>query len=235
MTQPSVYSLAATWWEALVRPDQAARLVVESDAGRGLSRFLTVLVSLLYGLYGTGMGLFRGMVPAAVSGAKLPLLYLFTLAVALPAFYFLNCLAGPRLGFRAVCRLLLLALSANAAALASFVPVAWFFALTTGRAEYNFIVLMHVAVFAISGALSIVVIGVVFRATARHVGLRFRPAFLLGWAMLYGLVGSQMSWVLRPWIGSHDMPYTVLRPIEGSFFEAVFVVIRSVLRTLEWI
>ena len=40
---------------------------------------------------------------------------------------------------------------------------------------------------------------------------------------------------LAPLDWLHDMPYTVLRPIEGSFFEAVFAVIRSVLRTLEWI
>ncbi|MCX7719045.1 MAG: hypothetical protein N2111_11690 [Candidatus Sumerlaeaceae bacterium] len=229
MTQIPAKPLLAVWWEALVTPDEAARLVVEPDAGRGLSRFLTVVIALLYALYGAGMGLFRGAFPAAVSAAKLPMLYLLSLAVALPAFYVLNCLAGPRLGLRGVSRLLLLAVSANAAALASYAPVAWFFALTTGRAEYEFIVLMHVVVFAVSGILSILVIGVVFRATARRLGMRFRPAFLFGWAALYGVVGSQMSWVLRPWIGSYEVPYTVLRSIEGSFFESVFQLIRSVI------
>jgi hypothetical protein len=226
MTQSSTKSLLAVWWEALVTPDVGARLVVEQGAAPGLLRFLTVVIALLYALYGAGMGLFRGAFPAVVSAAKLPMLNLLTLAVALPAFYVLNCLAGPRLGLRGVSRLLLLAVSANAAALASYAPVAWFFALTTGRAEYRFIVLMHVVVFAVSGILSILVIGVIFRATARRLGMHFRPAFLFGWAALYGIVGSQMSWVLRPWIGSYAGPYTVLRPIEGSFFESVFHLIR---------
>jgi hypothetical protein len=42
------------------------------------------------------------------------------------------------------------------------------------------------------------------------------------WVMVFGLVGMQMSWVLRPIIGSPDLPFAWFRTRESSFFEAVF-------------
>jgi len=42
------------------------------------------------------------------------------------------------------------------------------------------------------------------------------------WLILYSLVGAQMGWVLRPFIGSPNMPFTWFRPREGNFFQAVF-------------
>lgn len=41
------------------------------------------------------------------------------------------------------------------------------------------------------------------------------------WLILYSLVGAQMGWVLRPFIGNPDMPFTWFRPREGNFFQAV--------------
>jgi hypothetical protein len=42
------------------------------------------------------------------------------------------------------------------------------------------------------------------------------------WLLIYGLVGAQMGWVLRPFIGNPNMPFTWLRPRGGNFFQAVF-------------
>ncbi|HEX8916610.1 MAG TPA: hypothetical protein VF796_29940 [Humisphaera sp.] len=41
------------------------------------------------------------------------------------------------------------------------------------------------------------------------------------WIVVFGLVGAQMGWVLRPFIGSPTTPFTFFREREGSFFEAV--------------
>jgi hypothetical protein len=41
------------------------------------------------------------------------------------------------------------------------------------------------------------------------------------WILLFGLVGAQMSWILRPFIGSgHE--FALFRPRGSNFFEAVF-------------
>ncbi|MCX7012200.1 MAG: hypothetical protein NTW86_06490, partial [Candidatus Sumerlaeota bacterium] len=122
-------------------------------------------------------------------------------------------------------RLLLLAISANATALASYAPVSLFFTATSFEKDYHFLVLMHVAVFALAGALSLAVIAATFRATAAALGRPLRRMVLWAWAVLYGVVGMQMAWTLRPWIGDRHIAYTFLRPIEGSFFESVWKMI----------
>ena len=42
------------------------------------------------------------------------------------------------------------------------------------------------------------------------------------WVILFGLVGAQMSWVLRPFIGNPNSEFTWFRPRDGSFFSAVW-------------
>ncbi len=42
------------------------------------------------------------------------------------------------------------------------------------------------------------------------------------WTVIFGLVGAQMSWVLRPFIGSPDEPFVWFCQRESNFFEAVW-------------
>ena len=42
------------------------------------------------------------------------------------------------------------------------------------------------------------------------------------WMILFGIVGAQMSWVLRPFIGSPGMEFQWFRPRTSNFFEAVW-------------
>jgi hypothetical protein len=41
------------------------------------------------------------------------------------------------------------------------------------------------------------------------------------WTILFGLVGAHMGWVLRPFVGSPDLPFSWFRDRESNFFEAV--------------
>jgi hypothetical protein len=49
-----------------------------------------------------------------------------------------------------------------------------------------------------------------------HVKLVFRC-----WVILFGLVGAQMGWVLRPFIGNPDVPFEWIRGRESNFFQGV--------------
>ena len=42
------------------------------------------------------------------------------------------------------------------------------------------------------------------------------------WVFVFAVVGAQMSWVLRPFIGSPDMEFSWFRDRSGNFFQAVF-------------
>lgn len=48
-----------------------------------------------------------------------------------------------------------------------------------------------------------------------------RRIFLI-WAVVFGVVGAQMGWILRPFIGSPNLPFQWFRPRESSFFESFF-------------
>lgn len=55
---------------------------------------------------------------------------------------------------------------------------------------------------------------------------RVRRIFVT-WMLVYGLVGAQMSWVLRPFLGSPNQAFEWFRPRSSNFFEAVANTIRA--------
>lgn len=42
------------------------------------------------------------------------------------------------------------------------------------------------------------------------------------WMIAFGLVGAQLGWILRPFIGSPNLPFELFRERQGSFFQAVW-------------
>jgi hypothetical protein len=244
---------------------------------------LLVLTTLLAGVYGACMGVFalvsRWGTPRQgdayyqllASTAKVPMLFLFTLAVTLPSLYVFNALVGSRLGLKALCRMMVATLAIIMAVLASFGTILVFFSLCTE--SYSFIVLLNVAMFAVAGLL-----GMRFLLQTLH-RLSLMPPPRLDpppvvvqtpssdlvppadasaapaepytpsaidaqagdtyttqvlrvfrvWIVLFGVVGAQMGWVLRPFIGSPNTPFSFFREREGNFLEAVVLKSRDVL------
>lgn len=57
---------------------------------------------------------------------------------------------------------------------------------------------------------------------AGHVlGRHVRAVFRI-WVVVFGIVGAQMAWVLRPFIGDPDLPFSWFRQRESNFFESVW-------------
>ena len=50
-----------------------------------------------------------------------------------------------------------------------------------------------------------------------------------GWVVVFAVVGGQMSWVLRPFIGSPHREFAWFRPRDGSFVEGVMKSLRLLL------
>jgi len=55
----------------------------------------------------------------------------------------------------------------------------------------------------------------------RGIGRNVRVVFV-SWMIMFGLVGSQMGWVLRPFIGSPNREFQWFRGRESNFFDAVY-------------
>jgi hypothetical protein len=114
--------------------------------------------------------------------------------------------------------LLLAACAIMAVVLCSMATVVLFFALTS--ASYNFIKLLHVLVFAYAGIVGVVFLFRSFRTLARETAAR--GPLLVVWLLLYGFVGTQLAWILRPFIFSPGMPFEVFRERSGNFYESVW-------------
>ncbi|MBY0460446.1 MAG: hypothetical protein K2V38_24280, partial [Gemmataceae bacterium] len=52
-------------------------------------------------------------------------------------------------------------------------------------------------------------------------------AIFRAWLCVFALVGAQMSWVLRPFVGKPNEGFELFGPRKGSFFEAVWEAARS--------
>lgn len=55
------------------------------------------------------------------------------------------------------------------------------------------------------------------QALSRHVKAVFKV-----WILVFGLVGVQMAWVLRPFLGDPELPFSWFRARESNFFQAVW-------------
>ena len=97
--------------------------------------------------------------------------------------------------------------------------------------DYHFFLLLNVAIFSLTGFVGVRL----FHKNVKTVmGFdettpKIRNRLLLFWLVLYGLVGSQLGWTLRPFFGAPGQPFQLFRNIEGNFYAQVITSILSLL------
>jgi hypothetical protein len=227
------------------------------DVDVNSSILVPVLLALaaLYGFFMSWFGIFNRealefrLVVAAT--LKTPALFALTLLVTFPSLYVFNALLGSRLTVVSLVKLLISSLGVTVAVLASFGPIVAFFSVTTS--SYSFMVLLNVALFAASGILGLSFLlqtlhrvancyrdlpevlpaeaptTSALRLPQEQVISREVKAVFYCWMVIFGLVGAQMSWVLRPFIGNPDQPFEWFRPRQSHFFEALWTTVRQLL------
>jgi hypothetical protein len=191
------------------------------------------------GCYGAAMGWWRSPEQALFVAIKFPLIILLvTLGNAV-----LNAMLAPLLGLnltlRQSLRAVLMSFTISAAILGAFSPLAAFMVwnappLAAAEARstvYGFIKLTHVLVIAFAG---IVGNARLFRLLVSLAGGDRKPAWrvLAAWLAVNLFLGSQLSWVLRPFIGTPFLPVQFLRPeiaLQGNFYENVFQTVLQLL------
>lgn len=198
------------------------------EVGKRILGFLAAIL-ILSGIYGLTMGATsltvdfnRGMLQMISSAAKVPLLYLLSVAVCYPVLYIVIVLMGSRLSFLQAFALILLALTLNSVLLASCAPIVLFFIFT--GSDYDFVKLLHVLIFAFSGVWAMKALSQGLRIMCEKSDLYPKQAIkiLQVWILVFGLVGTQMAWSLRPFVGSPDMDFKFFRADqEGNFYKAV--------------
>jgi hypothetical protein len=183
---------------------------------------LSFVYGATMGASGFAMGLQRGGLQMAASGLKVPALYLLTLLICFPVLFIVLVLMGSRLKFSQTLALILLAVTLNAILLAAFAPIVLFFIVT--GCSYDFAKMLHVAVMGFSGLWAMGALWQGLREMCETSDLYPKQAvrILQVWILIFGFVGTQMAWSLRPFVGSPTRGFQLVRPeLDGNFYSAV--------------
>lgn len=218
----------------LGRADEIAAMVDDRSPRWLLFCGMVILVGC--GLYGTSVGLWRSPLQSLFTGLKIPLLIFLTCAGNALLNGMLGQILGAGLGFRQTSAAIGLSFVTAACILGAFSPLAFFILLNTPplasagqSAGHSVTLLTHVALIAYAGVMA----NLRLLSLLRHFAGERGPAFatLVAWLGGNLLLGTQLSWVLRPFIGSPNLPVQFLRddPLRGNFFEAVWAAFQRLL------
>lgn len=199
-----------------------------------------VALTFLYGLVMGSQSLIRGVDDGwkfmFASAVKLPLLFLLSTAVCLPLLYVLNVLLGPKSQFRQVFAMIMSSIAVSSIVLGACAPIVLFFMLSTS--SYGFIKLLNVAVFALAGFYGVWylkknMLDILKPEGIPQVQLKERESsvqkIIQWWLLTYGFVGSQMAWILRPYIGNPGQDFSFFRSLESNFYLDVLQTIGTLL------
>ncbi|MBA4147355.1 MAG: hypothetical protein H0X66_04515 [Verrucomicrobia bacterium] len=188
--------------------------------------------------YGAAMGVWRDEMQAVYTGIKLPLVILLTIFGNALLNGMLAPLFGANLTFRQSLLAVMMSFAAASAILGAFSPLIFFLVWNSppfadrsqAGAVHSFILLTHVAVIGFAGVTGNLQL---FRFLAHATGNRAAALkILFSWLLANLFFGTQLSWILRPFVGSPGLPLQFLRDdaLRGNFFEAVFHAIRHLTR-----
>lgn len=201
-----------------------AAILEDRDVDALVPRLLTTAAGA-GALFGLAIGLPGGPAQAVASAIKLPVVLLGAAGIGLPALQLCATLSGRRLRTAQVSALLLQSLSTAAVTMAALAPLAvvvWLSASTFSDSDW-YVYRRAVAAFTAVAALG----GLVGAARL----LRALPLLaVLPWAWLFGTAGLQLTWLLRPVVGSPGDGLTLLRSLESNGLAEVLVLIDTVLR-----
>ncbi|MBL9173095.1 MAG: hypothetical protein JNL10_06140 [Verrucomicrobiales bacterium] len=189
------------------------------------------------GLFGAAVGCWRSEQQALITAIKLPLILSLTAAGNSVLNAALAPLLGLNLGFRQTTLAILASLAMAAILLGSLSPLlgflVWNLPAMEGGTSRGFahalLLLSTVAAIAAAGLAANLRLFrfLVFASGSRSVAVRI----LFAWLTVNLLLGTQLTWIARPFFGSPHLPVQWLRAdaFSGNFLEATAYSVRRVL------
>lgn len=217
---------------SLCRLDDA--LVTRVRAGQDLPKIALWAVTLTLcggALYGFVFGLWRAPEQALYAAVKLPLLLLLIVTASAVINGFLALVLRARIGVMQGLVAILLALSVAAVMLAAVAPVALLFVLgvpgpghptATPEELYRtaeYVLLFHTVVIGACGVAGNLRLFRLLQRLAPSPAIARRV--FVSWLLVDGLVGTQLSWILRPFLCKPTLEPEFVRQdaLAGNFFE----------------
>lgn len=216
---------------ALALPAWREALLDDILEGRRLARLWLVLVAVTCACaaaYGSVFGSWHGGRLALFVAVKFPLVLLATAAITLPLNWTLALLTRAPLRFGQVAVLTFLTLALASLIVASLAPVALLFVRSApppgdaARTAHNLLYLMHTSFVGGAGFASVALLR---SALARRGGAGPHVARAVRlWVLTFALVGGEVAWAMRPFVGSVYYRVEFLRQdaLHGNVYEFVF-------------
>ncbi len=201
--------------------------VNEPAGSAGFALPLVPFIVTASALYGAAMGIWRSAHLALYVGIKMPLLMIGTTILAALLDWIIARMLGNRLSLRQTMGIIWGAMTTACWILLGLAPVTFFLG-GTGfgagdpgrlRTDHNWLLLIHISLIALAGMIGIGAL----RHNLRKLLPDRRKADRLYWCWIgsFILVGGQLSWILRPFVGSPFYPVAFIRPdaFSRNFFE----------------
>ncbi|MBI4025144.1 MAG: hypothetical protein HY360_09195 [Verrucomicrobia bacterium] len=214
--------------------EEMAAWLAERDSGWLSCCCVIILIGC--GLYGATLGLWRDPMQSFYTAIKFPLLIFLTLLANGALNGMLAQALGMGLSFRQTTLAILMNFTIFAMVLGSLTPVALFIvwntpplASSSSLGAHHFTKLAHVFAIAYAGVMANLRL---YQFLTKLSGNRDRSRkTLFVWLAGNLFLGSQVSWILRPFIGSPYLEVQFLRPnaFDGNFYENIFQTIKQLL------
>ncbi|XCN72059.1 MAG: hypothetical protein Q3M24_17350 [Candidatus Electrothrix aestuarii] len=200
---------------------------------KGSGKFILCLLLIIIGgaIYGASLGIWRAPLQACFVAVKFPLLLLLTaLGTALINGMLAQLLQAP-IQFRQSLLAVLMSFALLAVMLASFTPLIgfllWHLPPMSSKGQmdtHRIFLLANVAVIAFSGTVA----NLQLYYLLKQISGKSAGQILAVWLAMNLFLGAQLSWNLRPFVGTPALPVTFMRddPFNGSFYEAVFLLVQ---------
>ena len=200
--------------------------------------FCVAVIVIGTGFFGAALGSWRAPLQSLFTAVKLPLILLLTALGNGLLNAMLAPLLGLNLGLRQSLAAVLMSFTIAAAILGAFSPLLYFLIWNTppmaSGAEWevpahSFILLAETAMIAFAGIVANIRLFHLLHHLSGSASVARKVLF--GWLAGNLLLGSQLSWNLRPFVGAPYLPVEFLRPnaFEGNFFETIFHAARHLL------
>ena len=183
----------------------------------------TIRTSLIWSLaasaiFGATLGGYGHSLPQVLSSAiKVSVLLFGTTALCFPTFQVLQALQAPKaLSLPQAVTLHAHSLATTAVVWAALSLPLFFLVGTTQH--YGLAQALALFVGGIGGLVGALRLFSGYRRLCRVEHTRRHSIVLLLYVVIYGMVGAQLAWVLRPFIGSPSLSFQVFRNLEGSIF-----------------
>lgn len=188
------------------------------------------------GLFGTAMGAWRAPLQALYTAIKLPLIILLTALGNGLLNAMLAPLLGVNIGVRQSLLAVLMSFTIAAVILGAFSPLLAYLVWNTpprsalpgaSFSSHSIVLLSQTTMIAFAGiAANVRLLQLLCKLSGSASAAR---KVLFAWLGGNLLLGSQLAWIFRPFVGSPNLAVEFLRadPFRGSFYEAVFRALRQ--------